>query len=204
MIDTWHNVGLRGTGSSGVAVGAAFVPRHRSFTLEDLLRPGGGGGRCHSVPFPLVAGLQFVAPILGAARGAQRDWLSSMAGRRRADGRSARDTATVQFVLARSSAEIHAAQLLVEHAAQRADHGRVTALVVAQNQRDVAMAAELCATAVDRIFRASGAQAQRESSPLQRSWRDVTVAAGHATLEFEKAASEYAKAAFAAEDGRGR
>jgi hypothetical protein len=54
--------------------------------------------------------------------------------------------------LARSSAEVHAAGLLPREAAIRGDQDVVDATTVAENRREAAVAAQLCVSAVDRLF----------------------------------------------------
>ncbi|MEV4926813.1 acyl-CoA dehydrogenase family protein [Streptomyces roseoverticillatus] len=205
VLDTWRPLGLRGTGSNSVRVVGVFVPEHRTFTLDRLLRPLPGGGRCHGVPFPMVAALQFAAPLLGAAEAAQSLWIAATAGRRRADGRPAALTPAARHLAAESSAKIKAARLLLTEVALRADTAEATPAVVAECRRDAAMAAALCAEAVDRLFHAAGAGALAEGNPLQQKWRDVTAAAAHATLSFDTAAAAYADAVFpdAGEPGSG-
>ena len=211
VLDTWRNSGLRGTGSNTVMLGDVFVPEHRTFTIAELGRVRPGDAHCHAVPFQLTAPLQFAAPVLGAARGALRDWTRVMAGKRRPDGRPARESAAVQQVLAEASAQIHAAELLLCHAADRADtavyrteQGPGAPLPAsAENQRDLAVAAGLCTSAVARLFQTAGARCQSEEHPLQRRWRDVSAAAGHVALDLEAAAAAYAPAAFAAAGAAG-
>ncbi|MFJ8982422.1 acyl-CoA dehydrogenase family protein [Streptomyces sp. NPDC102282] len=201
-VDTWHTLGLRGTGSNSVQADGIHVPAHRSMLLTDLIPPLPGGAPCHTVPFPMVAGLQFAAPILGAARGALRAWVTGMRERQWFGGQPVPDSPKLQQALARSSGEIQAAQLILEQAAHRADREEPTALNVAENQRNAAMAAEWCAGAVDRLFRVQGVRAQEEGDPVQRYWRDVTAAAGHATLGVELAATAHARAVFATSSPR--
>ncbi|MFC8448373.1 oxidoreductase [Kitasatospora sp. NPDC057223] len=211
VLDTWRNSGLRGTGSNTVALGGVFVPEHRTFTIAELGRVRPGDAHCHAVPFQLTAPLQFAAPVLGAARGALRDWTRVMAAKCRPDGRPARESAAVQQVLAEASAQIHAAALLLCHAADRADtavyrsgQGGAAPLPAAgENQRDLAVAAGLCTSAVARLFQTAGARCQSEEHPLQRRWRDVSAAAGHMALDLEAAAAVYAPAVFAAAAGAG-
>ncbi|MFJ6216800.1 acyl-CoA dehydrogenase family protein [Streptomyces sp. NPDC092296] len=196
VLDTWRNMGLKGTGSNTVAVKGAVVPAYRSFTLAGLDQVRPGVARCHAVPLKLVSSLQFAAPILGATRAALRIWTADMAARRSPDGRPARDLPTVQQVLARSSADIHVAGLLMEYACRRADHAEPTPLTVAENLRDLAVAADLCATAAGQLLRASGAHAQRQTDPMQRRWLDVISACGHAALDLNTAATLHAHATF--------
>lgn len=192
--DTWRSLGLRGTGSNTVHTDRVFVPAHRSMGFDRLAHVEPGRDRCHAVPPLMVGGAQFAAPVLGAARQALRDWHALNAARVRPDGTSAADAPARQRASARASADIHAAELLLRHALHRADHGETTPLAVAENVRDFARAAQLCAEAVDLLMRTGGSRALAEDSPLQRRWRDITAAAGHAALDFEAASSQYARA----------
>ncbi|MEW2291324.1 acyl-CoA dehydrogenase family protein [Streptomyces sp. NPDC006743] len=197
VVDTWRTMGMRGTGSNTVEAEGVFVPAGHTAPLAALLAPLPGGARCHTVPYPMIAGLVFAAPLLGAARGAQQAWLERTAGARDGAGVPVREKEGVRAVLARSSGEIAAAQLLLERVAERADRTGESGVTVGECRRDTALAAELCASAVDRLMRASGLGAAAEDDPLQRRWHDVVVGAGHATLAFEQAASAYGQAVFA-------
>lgn len=191
--DTWHTLGLRGTGSNSVRLNRTFVPAHRTCALADLGRREPGLERCHSVPYQMVAGAQFLAPALGAARQALRDWHELTADRIRPDGSRAADAPAQRDAAARASGEIHAAGLLLKHALERADLGETTPRAVAENVRDFAFAAELIAAAADRLVRSAGLRAQADGCSLQRRWRDVRAAAGHAALDFEAAGNLYAQ-----------
>ncbi|WP_394425846.1 acyl-CoA dehydrogenase family protein [Streptomyces sp. SGAir0957] len=195
--DTWHPIGMRGTGSNTVEA-EVFVPGHLSFTVRDLASAKPHAARCHTVPFPLVAGLIFAAPVLGAAEGILRHWWNQQCLRTRPDGSTAAHQPAQQRVLASASAQIQSARLLLERAAQRGDTAPITPLLVAENQRDVAAAVELCGTAADAMLHAAGARALDDTNPLQRAWRDITTARAHGTLDPEKAAAAYAQARLAA------
>lgn len=195
---TWDSVGLRGTGSDTVTVDDVFVPEHRSF-LRDVLLTGvrdADAAPCHRVPYTLVASLFFCAPALGAARGALDSW-TALARQRGVSGDPG-----VQQTLARCSAEIDAAQLLLETAANRADRAALTPPAAfepetaARNQRDAAVAVDLLAGAVERLFRTAGVRALSQDSPLQRAWRDIHAVAAHATLQPGPSAAAYAAGVF--------
>jgi alkylation response protein AidB-like acyl-CoA dehydrogenase len=182
--DTWRNLGMRGTGSHTVVLDGVEVHDDHTFLREALLRPAasieaGPVARCHSVPYAMVAGLIFAAPILGAARAMVRDVACEPV---RAAGAGA---------LARASAQVHAAELLLVHAAGRADASGTTAIASAENQRDTAVAVELCQSAADLLFRAAGSRAHDESDLLQRRWRDIQSAGAHGALRFGAAADAY-------------
>ncbi|KMS77318.1 hypothetical protein ACM01_01430 [Streptomyces viridochromogenes] len=198
--DTWYTVGLRGTGSRTVHVDAVFVPGHLTFAQADLL-----AGRadpalsepCHAVPFRLVNGLTMVAPALGAARGALAAWTRWIARKTEVSMGSvvrAAERPTVQSALARASAAIDSAGLLLERVARAADsEGAGAQDLVPRSHRDHAIAADLLATAVESLMRACGARGQAEGSPVERAWRDVHAAASHAALQFDSNAALYAR-----------
>ncbi|MCX5199481.1 acyl-CoA dehydrogenase family protein [Streptomyces sp. NBC_00249] len=183
VLDTWDNVGLAGTGSNAVALDDVPVPHHLTCTQADLMAGSVETGPA-KVPFKAVNGLTFVAPALGAARSALRASAARMASKTEITGGAARANPAVQTALARAGAEIDAAQLLLERAAAVADRGATGALERARAPRDFAYAAELLASAVDRLFRTGGARTQTATDPVQRAWRDVNCAAGHAVLQF--------------------
>lgn len=191
--DTWHNSGLRGTGSHSVTVVDAFVPEHRTVARAALAtgRDAEGVARCHRIPYTLVASLIFAAPALGAARGALRAWTALAAGRTSAGGGHYLEDAVAQQVLARSATEVDAAHLLLLRAAERADQAPLDDLPVALNMRDASVAVEMLVGAVERLFRNGGARAQADGEPLQRFWRDVHALAGHGALQLPAAAAAY-------------
>ncbi|WP_426365327.1 acyl-CoA dehydrogenase family protein [Streptomyces sp. E-08] len=121
--ETWDAVGLRATGSHTVTADGVFVPERRTFVREVLVAgvADADAAPCHRVPYQLVAALLFAAPALGAARGALDSWTRLVGPRRLPDGRPLAEDPTVQQTLARCSAEMEAARLLLEAAAARAD-----------------------------------------------------------------------------------
>ncbi|OWA01604.1 hypothetical protein B9W62_31965 [Streptomyces sp. CS113] len=192
ILDTWANVGLCGTGSNAVVLDDVFVPDHLSFPQAELMNGAGAQEAARTrVPFKLVNGLTFVAPVLGAARGALRSSAARLAAKTEITGKPARANPAVHTALARAGAEIDAAQLLLERAAEAADSGTAGAFERVRSPRDFAFAAELLGGAVDRLFRIGGARSQTASDPVQRAWRDVNCAVGHAVLQFGSVAGAF-------------
>ncbi|MFI5660536.1 oxidoreductase [Streptomyces sp. NPDC051684] len=203
VADTWRTTGLRGTGSNAVRARDVFVPARRSFSFADLGRVDQGAARCHRVPYALVGSLMFALPALGAARGALLDWRAAMSLKRRPDGTSAAAGSGARRVMARSAALVHSAELLLRGATHRADHAEATALVVAENRRDAALAVELCAEAVDGLWRGLGAGGLAEDDPVLLRRNDIAAIASHAALGFDSAADAYAQALFTVPGPRG-
>ncbi|MEV0804795.1 hydrolase [Micromonospora sp. NPDC050200] len=194
--DTWFTVGMRGTGSRSVVLDDVFVPAHRSFRQESLLT-GARPDAEHPLPFRLVNGLTMIAAPLGTTRAAVRVWSAWIAAKTEMSMGTvvrARDKASVQAALARASAAVDAAELLLTRIAALADAGvPIEPAVVARSHRDYAVVAESLTDAIERVLRSSGARAQAEDSPIQRAWRDVHTATSHAALQFDPNAAVYAR-----------
>lgn len=199
VAETWNPVGLRGTASHTLLVDDVFVPAHRGFARERMWlgRPVGSRARCHTVPLPLVSGLLFGAPALGAARAALRDGTRGMAAG--AAGGAPRPEATL--TVARAASAVDAAGLLMERAARTADAPRAGPHEIARNQADCAFAVERLVDAVEAVYRRVGSSAQLADRPLQRAWRDIHTLASHVALRFESVGAAYGTALL--ETGRG-
>lgn len=192
--DTWHPVGMRGTGSNTLVTKDTFVPAGHAYRRGKLVTPSTDtAAACYRVPMQAVAGLPFAAVVVGIARGALDDW-SAWAG-----PRPAADRESTQLLLARSAAETDAAWLLVERAARVADDVEQAHTHSARNARDAGHAALLGKAVVNRLFEAAGSSVQQPGSPLQRAWRDIHAAASHATLRFDDHGIEFARSEWAAQ-----
>ncbi|WP_327351829.1 acyl-CoA dehydrogenase family protein [Streptomyces sp. NBC_01304] len=166
--DTWHTLGMRGTGSNTVAVDDVFVPAHRTFRAEDLERP--------PVPLPAVAGLTFAPPLVGAAQAAL-----AVAAQELPPSvelvRAAGDTRLALSLLTRVAANADA------HPAGERPDWQTWSLW------DCARAAELAKSAVDRLIEAMGTRAYADGHPVQQVWRDLRTGASHVRLRPELAAA---------------
>ncbi|MFD7845083.1 hydrolase [Nocardia sp. NPDC059764] len=194
---TWDDVGMCATGSHSVVVDQVFVPVWMSFpyamvTEVDAPAPGPDG---RAVPMLAVNSLLFCLPMLGAARGALAQWARLIQPKLR-DRPPGTDPvlAHLREVFARSSGEIDAAELILDRVVGIADTAaQVGQADVVRNQRDCALAADLLITAVDRLMRSSGTKGHSARGGLQRLWRDIHTAGGHAALQFGPAAVGYSR-----------
>ena len=202
---SWEVIGLRGTGSKDLVIAEEVViPAHRVLRVaESATRRSPGqlhyGGPLYTCPWRTTAILVLAAPVIGAAKAAVRRF------RERLDGHflvaianTQRNDPAAGYRLAESTAEIQAAELLLYDAAVRLDRlggsEEVDALVNASIIRDCGWAVRALATAVDRLYEASGSNAMRPDEPMQRLWRDVNAARSHAILTWDHAANIYGKA----------
>ena len=78
IIDTWHVVGLQGTGSQDIKVVEAFVPEHRTHKLLDGFHCDNPGNTVNSAPvFRLPFGQVFVRAVCTGSLGALEGCLSA-------------------------------------------------------------------------------------------------------------------------------
>ncbi|MFE9857794.1 acyl-CoA dehydrogenase family protein [Streptomyces sp. NPDC005780] len=188
IVRTWSAPGMRGTGSDTVRIDGAFVAKELSFPRRPAVDGTSSGHRWLAVPSAAVTPLCFVAPALGAASAALAAWAERLQG---AETPGKEPSEAVRIAFARSAGEVDAARLLIDRVASAADHGRViTRPDVTRSARDAALAIDLIATAVSRLYRLVGTSGQSEPR-FQRPWRDITTAAGHALLDFEAVGRSY-------------
>lgn len=157
---TWDNIGMRATSSHTVVVDDVFVPEHLSFDRADMItgRNQWSGVPTHNVPFQAVGGLTFVAPAAGAGAGALNACASAMAGKKNSV------SATIDLV--RASGQVDAPKVFVEQNAAVLDNRTFTADLMARNERNAAVAANLLVQAVGGMVRAAGTSGLAEGHPL--------------------------------------
>lgn len=189
VIDDWHTLGMRGTGSKSIELDNVFVPRDRTFLKSELWagRSSHATGPGYHVS-PIAADPHlFMAAALGASIAALGYW-SSVFG-------NTPPAAEMGAAYARSAAEIDAAYLLVERGCETADRGGLPPALAARNARDASLAAEMVLTAVSRLFKHGGSQMHFEHSALQRVWRDIQTLTSHVALRPDINFGQYVRSA---------
>jgi indole-3-acetate monooxygenase len=185
--DTWHVVGLKGTGSHHVALKDTIVPDAQFFEIA-------GGKPC--LPGPLYQAVSSIIPILhgaiavGIAEGALDDLLQlANTGWKQLRGTvPVRDSEIFQAELGRISADIRAARAFFEGQAaslwRHALAGTLKDSVLAIQATQTAIwLATTCLRATDACFALGGSSALYENSPLQRRLRDLRTAAQHGVVQ---------------------
>ena len=207
IIDNWHVMGLRGTGSKDVEAKDVFVPEHRTLGV-DATRGGGNhpGAAANPAPLfriPIFATFPYMLTgiALGIAQGAYESVIEGLRGRvARYSGKSLADMTAVQIKIAEAAACIDAARRVMrEHcrtAQTLAERGEVPDLLIkATWRRDGAFSAELCERAVDVLFKTGGGSALFDDHPLQRAFRDVHAATAHISMIWEPQATTFGRVA---------
>ena len=195
-IDTWHVIGLAGTGSKDVAADNVFVPEYRSVAVAQITGgPNPGSEVNPSVLYQLPAVSLFAFCIAGVLLGIAQGTIEYFAETTRTrtsyyTGRNLADFVTLQIHLAEATAVVDIARAVMlldcDEATRIVADGKVPALEQrARYRRDGAYAATLCTRAVDLLFRATGGGAIYARNPLQRAFRDIHAANAHYVLNWD-------------------
>jgi alkylation response protein AidB-like acyl-CoA dehydrogenase len=188
ILDDWHTVGLRGTGSKTIVLDDVFIPEERVVLQKDLSEGKGYGATMYGSPLYCAAmdftfSLPIAAPVVGIARSAVRELEARLRKRlESANYRIAAEQTGTLMRIAEASAQIDAARALLLDTARRfcfIPAADATSLDKAECRRNVAFASQLCRHAANSVFEAAGASNLYDSSDLQRLWRDSNVASMH-------------------------
>jgi len=185
ILDTWHSIGLRGTGSHDYAVRDAFVPTARSLSFRE---PPAEPGPLYAMPTVALFGAVLSAVPLGIARHAidiVREIAKTKIASRSRRGLS--EDATMQANLGTAEAVLRSARAFLYETL--ADAWQVVSagqpLSVAQRAM-LWLASTHCATsakqAADLMFVAGGSASPYASGGIERCVRDTHAAGQHVTL----------------------
>ena len=188
--DSWKVMGLAGTGSKDVLVKDAFVPDYRTLEVGRLnsreyaskIRP---ESPLYQVPFDLLFPGAIAAATIGIADGVVRHFSDYSRDRVSRMGVKATQNPYHMASLGAAIADIDAARNQVLNDITDAYEfvvggGRVTSEMQARARVHQVRAVHRAADAAASVFKNAGGNANRLSNPIQRQWRDLSVALGHA------------------------
>ena len=182
VLDTWHTLGLRGTGSHDTLADEVFVPADRVFSLFDgpiVDRP------LYRFPVFGFFALSIGAAALGNARAAIDD-LVELACAKKGLGstRTLAERPATQAAVATAESALSAARALyyqaIETAWQASQDGEGVSVGMRNRLRLAAThAVRTSADVVRDMYDLAGGSAIYDSSPLQRRFRDAYTATAH-------------------------
>jgi indole-3-acetate monooxygenase len=186
VIDTWHVLGMRGTGSNDISVSDVFVPKTRTFPFVPEFDPGSHyQGPLYRFPIMGVAASGLPPVMLAVARRAI-DEVSALAQGKTPVATSTllRDRASAQAKLAQAEAILRAGRLLLYDTLNDAWEATVAGETHSLRQKaDLLLAmthaASSATKAVELMYSVAGTSGIRTSSPLERYFRDVQVLRHH-------------------------
>ncbi|WP_419841538.1 hypothetical protein [Candidatus Poriferisodalis sp.] len=184
--DTWHTVGLRGTGSHDVVLSERFVPAEWAAVVDSFALPKPSGHPWYRLP----SGLRFPFPKTGVAAGIAERALAEfteLAGSKTPlfEHSSLAHRAEAQTGIARATALVGAGRAFVdamlEEVWQAASAGgeAVPAGLHARARLACSWSVQNCIAAAEILANAAGSTANYTSSPLGGLLNDVRAVAGH-------------------------
>ncbi|HET7881419.1 MAG TPA: acyl-CoA dehydrogenase family protein [Acetobacteraceae bacterium] len=183
IIDTWHTIGLRGTGSHDYAVSDVFVPTARSLSFQE---PPVEQGPLYAMPTVALFGTALAAVSLGIARHAIDILLAVVPTRKtgRSRGGGLRDEATVQTGLGHAEALLRSGRAFLYAALQDAWKSALAGQTLSVAQRAElwlasTQAANAAKQATELMFSAGSSASPFASFGLERCVRDIHASAQH-------------------------
>ena len=185
LIDTWHTMGMRGTGSVDVRLDGAFVPSHLAFHVAPLTEttPSFSGPLPRMFPLILVLGESAVS--LGIAAEAVTR-LQRLAGAKTAafTAASLRDRELIQYLAGKAKSRVDAARPDLHTVCATAYDEASVGLLPMETKTDLQLAAtystELCAESVRLVHEAVGATGVRNEAGFEQLFRDAHTLTQHA------------------------
>ena len=207
IVDVWHTMGARATGSNRVKLDKVLVPPHRCLDATLAARGQSYGRKAYpsvyyKLPSPMWGGSGVASIIVGAAQG-MIDCLVEQAPRRRemTTGEKFIERPANQRRLAVSSVEIDSARLLLKENSRLCyEWGMAeyepTMLERATMRRNMTYCVKLALDASYRIFEVAGAHAIYDESHIQRAYRDVSAMSHALAITWDVPLEQYGRVAW--------
>jgi alkylation response protein AidB-like acyl-CoA dehydrogenase len=185
IVDNWHTLGMRGTGSHDVRVTDVFIPERRAAPLV----PRQGAGSAYQGPlyrFSIWASIASMAPVATGIARAALDELRELATKKTPayGAKTLADRGVVQSQVAEAEARLGAARAYLyetlEETWDRAVEGR---MIDMSHKIEVQLATThaivASAEVVDLVHAAAGASGIRDQYRFQRHFRDAHTITQH-------------------------
>jgi 3-hydroxy-9,10-secoandrosta-1,3,5(10)-triene-9,17-dione monooxygenase len=211
IIDDWHVLGMRSTGSKSVKADEVFVPEHRALSMY-LARGGteypgyrANPNPLYRVPLSALGSHCLAGAGVGNAQAALELTIDAIKARSTSyTALRMRDLQAVQLRVSAAGARIDAARLLIRtdclQAARIAEDGRAPTLEEKLRfKRNVAWAMGLCTEAVDELHALAGANGIYDRYPIQRLFRDQHALAAHIGFSWDAQGGPWALVAMGGE-----
>ena len=199
--DTWHVVGLAGTGSKTLVLNNVVVPEHRVLTFPDSVSGRTPGARVYRgqglFNMPLLTGIAscLAGTAVGAAQGALDSYVESISHRVTrgavAGGNSRMaEFPTIQLRITEAAASVDAAREIllrdVVHAETLAGSGEPSPVDARMlSRRGQAFSVNLALRAVEALNASTGGLGLNLDNPVQRAWRDANAVGRHISMNWD-------------------
>ncbi len=190
IVDDWHVMGLKGTGSKTIVVENALVPEYRTHKASDgftCINPGNAvnTGNLYKLPF----GQMFVRAVstaaIGALQGAIDTFVENTAKRvGKNDGKSAGEDPSAQMALANAGSIVEELTMVLHRNFERQlaalDGGAEITIEDRVKMRwDSANVPQRCIEGIDPLFAMAGGSGIYNGNALQRAFLDIHASRAH-------------------------
>jgi len=213
--DTWHVVGLAGTGSKTLVLDKVFVPAHRVLFFSETTSGQTPGARLYghhpAYSLPMLSAIPscLASVAVGAAQGALEDYLERTS-RRVTRGAVAggqnrmAEFPTIQLRVAEAAASSDAARkiLLADLRERESTINQGEKISVEErisSRRGQAFAVSLAIRATEALNASTGGQGLDLSHPVQRAWRDANAVGRHISMNWDTVGTMYGQMALGLE-----
>ncbi|MET0968960.1 MAG: acyl-CoA dehydrogenase family protein [Tardiphaga sp.] len=190
--DTWHTLGMRGTGSKDIVVTDVFIPEHRVVPTQPTFLGLSPHAKAPTYRLSVYSGLPAMlsGSVLGMAEAGLKAFIAATATRTSPYGVVKAANPSMQKRVAESTAEVAAARRLLTDMCDRFDELMEIDQPMSAGDRiqmrwDAAYVVELSRRAIERLFASSGAHGLYEGNPVYRAFRDINTACHHAVIDFD-------------------
>jgi indole-3-acetate monooxygenase len=187
VIDTWHVIGMRGTGSNDIAVTDVFVPRARTFPFVPEFIPGTHyQGPLYRFPLIGIVASNLPPLVLAVARRAIEEVSALAQGKVPVTANTLlRERSSAQAKLAQAEAVLRAGRALLYDTLSDTWQATLAGKTFSLTQKaDVLLAmthaVSSAVKAVELMYSVAGTSGIYTRNPLERYFRDVQVLRHHA------------------------
>lgn len=189
IVDTWHAMGLQGTGSNDIAVNDVFVPDYRTHKAEDGFLGTNPGVNADSAPLYRLPWAQLFirvvsTPAIGAARDALDLYRQLVVGKASGDQtKLAGDTATQERIAAAITSIDEMEAILFRNfdrmMAQVSSGEEVPVVERIKYRYQASLVIERCMAVVDSLFSSAGGGSVFLGSEIQQRFLDIHTGRAH-------------------------
>jgi alkylation response protein AidB-like acyl-CoA dehydrogenase len=190
IVDDWHVLGLRGTGSKSLLLHDVFVPEHRTVMVSDLFAGTPPGAAVHPdypvlrAPRGFLVSYSLPPVAIALGRRALRVACRALSGRVSRGVTKLAQSEVVQMAVGEAATAIDVATQLLHDGRDRSTDAvssgrRITMPEALRARRDMVYAQHQVRWAVERLCELSGARWTYDSDPLQEIRRDIEITLTH-------------------------
>lgn len=194
IMDDWHVMGLKGTGSNSVKMTNVFIPEHRVVSFAEVLNGQFKSDHLRDIPlyntalFPALS-LSLALPGLGLVKAALEFFQQVLPNRKAAHigVENLIDSPTLHALLSDAALKIDTASMHYYRVADELDAWAASDKFMDKPARvkalaDIGYANQVSKEALDILILASGSGYVYEGHPLQRIFRDFWTLYSHRTI----------------------